>query len=183
MYYEIRKFISMWRTSTTNCPVLHPVMLDLVNRLENAMNLVTHGHDVTFYGSAPQQVVADRAATAGVMCYPCDPVMFTEGYGTAVLEAYCAGVEVVTTDADAFGEVYGKLFDLMPRRRIKEETVPRVLAAIERAVKNVPTTPGQELALHTELLARLNMHSWKRVGEQWCELIEQAIKKPETVCV
>lgn len=155
-----------------------PVMIDLVARTEAAMQRLWHGHGVTFHGGVPQQVVADRATTAGVMCYPCDPVIFTEGYGTAVLEAWCAGAEVVCSDADAFGEVYGPGgigLDLMPRAKIQEETAPRVLAAIARSRGPRPS--------EADLRARLEAHSWRRVGERWCALLEGEMAQREKAMV
>jgi len=164
VYYEVEKFLKY--------PFNHPLMDDLVLRIKAAIAGVRRGRGVTFRGAQPQQVVADRATTAGVMAYPCDPVVYTEGYGTAVLEAYCAGAEVVCSDADAFGEVYGAGgigLDLMPKKKIREELVPRVLAALERAREQRPNSECEPA-----LRARLEAYSWAQVGKRWCALLEKA---------
>lgn len=171
VYYEIQRFFEMWRQSMATA-VMYPFMLDAVARLDTAIDRVKHGYGVTFHGASPQQVVADRATTAGVMVYPCDPLMFTEGFGTAVLEGWCAGAEVVTTDADAFGEIYSDKFELMSYLRITDELVPRTLAALKRAQAQAPNSERA-----TELRRRLEEHSWKRAGERWALLLEEASRQ------
>ena len=161
VYYEITRFLR-------EIAHAHPVMLDLAQRLEQAMDRVTYGWGVTFHGACAQQVVADRACTAGVMVYPCDPVIFTEGFGTAVLEAYVAGAVPITTDADAFPEVYGGLFPLIPQGEIRERLVGEVLKGMEVARKRVEAgKAGWAFDTVEEARALQEAHSWARVGCEW----------------
>lgn len=161
VYYEIRRFL-------TEIAHAHPVMLDLAQRLERAMHRVWHGHGVTFHGGRPQQEVADRACTAGVMCYPCDPVIFTEGFGTAVLEAYVAGAYPITSTADAFEDVYGKLFPLIPRAQIRERLVANVLVGMDTMRKRVEAgKAGWAFDTVAEGRALQERYSWAQVGGAW----------------
>lgn len=167
VYYEYKRFLKDIAGRDS-----HPIMFDLGKRLTAAINRVAHGYGVTMHGGSPQQVVADRAISSGVMAYPCDTIMFTEGFGTAVLEAYVAGACPVTTDTDAFGEVYGPLFPLIPRADVRKRLVPAVLAGIESARARAQAgKAGWAFDTIAEAQELQKAHSWARVGGLWCDLI------------
>ncbi|MDP3767621.1 MAG: glycosyltransferase family 4 protein, partial [Dehalococcoidia bacterium] len=169
VYYEVKRFLT-----DIACAGSHPVMFDLGRRLSAAIDRVTHGYGVTFHGAVSQQAIADRACASGVMCYPCDPIIFTEGFGTSVLEAYVAGAYPVTTDADAFPEVYGDLFPLIPRAQIRERLVANVLVGIDAARRRVEAgKAGWAFDTIEEGRALQERFSWARVGEAWAMMIER----------
>lgn len=178
VYYELDRFLASVDTSAYVRPSSDPGMIDLAGRIRRARDRVALGWDVTFHGARPQQEVADRACTSGVMCYPCDPVVYTEGYGTAVLEAYVAGAVPVTTDADAFGEVYGGLFPLLDRRTVHETVADAVVEAMREAESLKDNDRlGHAFRDEAQFRALAERYSWARVGEAWCEMIEAECAK------
>lgn len=62
--------------------------------------------NITLHGGIGQWTLAREQMKGSVMCYPCDPVRPTEGYSMSVLEGITAGMRVITTDADALGELW-----------------------------------------------------------------------------
>jgi glycosyltransferase involved in cell wall biosynthesis len=57
--------------------------------------------------------------SAKALLYPCDPVMFTEGFSVAILDACAAGAVPIISDVDALPEIYGSAA-LMIRGRPKD---------------------------------------------------------------
>lgn len=74
-------------------------------------------HGVEHYKSVSRKRIAKEMSEAQVLAYPCDPVRWTEGFSNTVLEACCAGAAVVTSDADALGQLYGGAAIVVPRVR------------------------------------------------------------------
>jgi len=62
--------------------------------------------NVTFHGGVGQGQLARAQLAARVLAYPCDPVQPTEGFSMTVLEGVASGCNVITTDADAFPELW-----------------------------------------------------------------------------
>jgi glycosyltransferase involved in cell wall biosynthesis len=61
---------------------------------------------VTLHGGVGQGRLAIEQLKSCVMVYPCDPVRPTEGFSMTVLEGITAGLNVVTSNADAFPELW-----------------------------------------------------------------------------
>ncbi len=62
---------------------------------------------VELKGSVSRQEIAKELASSEVLAYPCDPVRFTETFGSTVLEAMSAGCVPVLCLSDAFKELWG----------------------------------------------------------------------------
>lgn len=63
---------------------------------------------VSMHGAVSRERMQREFAEAEVLAYPCDPVKPTETFGVTVLEAMASECVPVLTDADAFGELWGK---------------------------------------------------------------------------
>lgn len=61
---------------------------------------------VHMHGAVDQWRLAEEQLRSGIMAYPCDPIRPTEGFSMSILEGITAGCRVVTTDADALGELW-----------------------------------------------------------------------------
>jgi len=71
---------------------------------------------VTLHGQVPSAVVAEALVSSRMLFYPCDTVLFTEGFGVSVLDALYAGAVPVISDCDAFGSVYTGAAEVIPGR-------------------------------------------------------------------
>lgn len=64
--------------------------------------------DVELVGTVSREQMREELGRAEVLAYPCDPVRYTETFGSTVLEAMAAGCVPVLRLADAFGELWGE---------------------------------------------------------------------------
>jgi len=71
---------------------------------------------VFLHGAVTNQQMVAALESSRVLAYPCDPVVFTEGFGVSVLDACAAGAIPLISDVDAFGEVYGGTAMVVPGR-------------------------------------------------------------------
>lgn len=78
------------------------------------------GNGVFIRGPVNQWVLAQEQLSSALLCYPCDPVQPTEGFGITILEALAAGTPVVTSDADAFPELWTDLVEMIPQRHVSD---------------------------------------------------------------
>jgi len=62
--------------------------------------------NVHFHGSVSQWELAKEQMKSGLLVYPCDPVQPTEGFSMTCLEGIAAGCQVITSNADALGELW-----------------------------------------------------------------------------
>lgn len=76
-------------------------VLEAIKRLE--------GHGVHVHESVSRERIRDEMATAEVLAYPCDPVLYTETFGVTVLEACATGTIPVLCTSDAFEELWGSV--------------------------------------------------------------------------
>ncbi len=66
------------------------------------------GQGVELVGSVSRAQMLEEFSRAEVLAYPCDPVRYTETFGSTVLEAMAAGCVPVLCLSDAFGELWGE---------------------------------------------------------------------------
>jgi len=69
---------------------------------------------VTMVGAISNRQMGIEMTVAQVMAYPCDPVLFTEGFSCSTVESLAAGCHVVISDADALPEIYGGVANIIP---------------------------------------------------------------------
>jgi hypothetical protein len=86
----------------------HPLIRELAQRstysLEALRRLEAHG--VQMLGSVSRRDIARLMGESEALAYPCQPVRFTETFGSSVLEAMAAGCVPVITSADCFAEMW-----------------------------------------------------------------------------
>lgn len=77
---------------------------------------------VFVHGPVSNKRMADTLKTARLLAYPCDTVLFTEGFGVSVLDACRAGTFPLISDVDAFGSVYKDAAYIIPGRPADNRT-------------------------------------------------------------
>ena len=73
------------------------------------------GLPITITGHIGHRPFLKLLGESKCLAYPCDPISHTESFGLVVYEALSAGCKVVTTDADAFPELYARDAALIER--------------------------------------------------------------------
>jgi glycosyltransferase involved in cell wall biosynthesis len=69
---------------------------------------------VTVVGAVPNVQLIRELQQTRVLPYTCDCVAFTEGFGVAVLDALAAGCLPILSDADALGDIYREVAEVIP---------------------------------------------------------------------
>lgn len=115
------------------------------------------GQGVHYLDGTGQWPLARLQMESGAMVYPCDPVAPTEGFSISILEGLAAGIPVVSTDADALGELWGDVTLQLKRPVQPEELADAVVAVLT------------DDSLRADLIARgkerASLLSWDAVGD------------------
>jgi hypothetical protein len=75
----------------------------------------TKGMDVTIRDAVSREQIQIEQDQAEVMAYPCDTMIWSEGWSCSTHEGCMAQACPVITDCDAFGEVYGGVLPMVSR--------------------------------------------------------------------
>lgn len=99
--------------------------------------------NVHFHGGVGQWELAREQLRSTILAYPCDPVQPTEGFSMTCLEAIAAGCTLLTTDADALGELWSEAPDtiILPRPvdpLVWADTIVKVLTNPRDRVPRLP---------------------------------------------
>lgn len=102
VYYDVER----WLQNDADMKVagMHNVTRERAELIRPYFMDPTHG--IVFKGGVSKWELASAQVSAPVLCYPCDPVAPTEGFSMTVLEGITAGCDVLTTNADALGELW-----------------------------------------------------------------------------
>jgi len=102
VYYDIKTWLKMDADMAENG--LENITRDRADFIRNYLSKNEPG--VIFHGGVGQAELAKEQLKSELLVYPCDPVQPTEGFSMTVLEAITAGCKVITSDADAFPELW-----------------------------------------------------------------------------
>jgi glycosyltransferase involved in cell wall biosynthesis len=121
---------------------------------------------VTFHGGVGQGELALAQMKAKVLCYPCDPVQPTEGFSMTILEGVVAGCEVVTSNADAFPELWAST----PGVTMLPLPIDDNLWAQTIATKL--DSPAEDYRVNFEL-------GWPKLAQRWQREIDQCLQQKQ----
>lgn len=109
IFYHIDRWVSHFVNVDTRVDPSYPEFAARAFYMQEAMRRIRARKDlsVEVFDSVSRRRMAEEMAAAQVLGYPCDTVLYTEGFSATIMESCCAGVLPVVTDQDAFGEVYG----------------------------------------------------------------------------
>jgi glycosyltransferase involved in cell wall biosynthesis len=163
-YHTLQQFLNVLDEPTFNADIREKqrrarIIRDALPRLEKL--------DVTYEGGVSRNRMADEYSQAELLTYPCDtirgaypddPTWGSEGFGVAVLEGCASGAVPVTTDCDAFGEVYtGACPVIHQEDGWQEKWGNEVIALLKDSEKR-----QEWIGKGRELAAR---HAWPVLGE------------------
>lgn len=101
IYYRILEWMERTRDFTDQVGMRSRYIAEAFRRLG------TKGENGVFLVDAVSNMeLADRLQEAALLVYPCEPVIFTEGFSVTILDACAAGCIPVISDADAIGDIY-----------------------------------------------------------------------------
>jgi glycosyltransferase involved in cell wall biosynthesis len=109
IFYHVDRWINHFTNVDTRVDPSYPEFAARAFYLQEAIRRIVPRKDlsVEIFDSVSRKRMAKEMAVAQVLGYPCDTVLYTEGFSATIMESCCAGVLPVVTDQDAFGEVYG----------------------------------------------------------------------------
>ncbi len=136
-------------------------ILNTTDRGMEVANLLEKLQDqgVRYIDGVGQWPLARLQMESGAMVYPCDPVAPTEGFSISVLEGLAAGIPVVTTDADALGQLWGDV-TMQLKQPLKEEELADAVVAVltDDSLRADMIVKGKE---------RAALYGWGHIGEMF----------------
>lgn len=102
VYYDMKKWLNAEaELAKSGVRTITSERADILRR-QLASNLPS----VHVHGGIGQTRLAEEQMRSRILAYPCDPVRPTEGFSMTVLEGIVSGCKVITTNADAFPELW-----------------------------------------------------------------------------
>lgn len=130
--------------------------------MQSALENMESKGDVIFLGRLPDQEMGEVLGAASAMLY----VSYFEGFGIPIIEAFQAGVPVITSNVTSMPEVAGDAALLVDPRSAME-----VAAALHEIIK-----PEVSESLIETGTARAQEFTWERTAELLWESITSALK-------
>lgn len=120
---------------------------------------------VEHVGSVSRERINKEMAEAQVMCYPCEPIAWSEGFSCSLLEATAAQACPIASKADALDHIYGNVFPCVstPASHHLEEVKGLVIKALtDENYRNKINKSCKEFSLQ---------HTWKITAEKLQNII------------
>ena len=118
---------------------------------------------VTFHGGVGQARLAREQLASSVMAYPCDPVAPTEGFSMTCLEAVTAGLSLITTDADALGELWADApgVTILPLPIDEDLWISTIVNVLKNEIERTPRVPLR--------------YTWETIAQLWMKELDQCL--------
>jgi glycosyltransferase involved in cell wall biosynthesis len=161
VYYEIARWLGIDEEMRTKG--LYNVTGERAALIRPAFEDPPEG--VTFHGGVGQSELAQAQLRAGLMVYPCDPVAPTEGFSMSVLEGITAGCGVITSNADAFGELWaGQPNVTILPLPVHDDTWTDTILTVMHTRAKAP-----------QALCEMTYHQWAAVAARQIEGVESCL--------
>lgn len=169
VYYEIGRWVDGFGERTG---LIMPMVVATVKEIE-----AVRGLNVKFMGAQPRRILAKDQLQTRVLAYPCDPIVFTEGFCITIAEALAAGVNVVTRPVDALPELYHNHVHWLSEDPSREEFRHELAAAVVDGLRGTgpftdPSRGKQEINREHGLF-----YSWTGAAAQMEEALYGAIAR------
>jgi glycosyltransferase involved in cell wall biosynthesis len=168
VFYDIEKWFGMLE----NC-IQHNLRANTEPRYHEIKALLgelnRQGMGPILHGGVSKAELARAQLSSHVQAYPCDPVQPTEGFSMTCLEGLMAGCHLVTTDADALGELWTEFevahegddmlgpSQVIPLPLDREAYATALIDALKR--DPYPDGPSDD--------PRLQKYFWSNLGKTW----------------
>jgi len=161
IFYHIDRWINHFTNVDTRVDPSYPEFSSRAFYMQEAVRRIVPRKDlsVEIFDSVSRKRMSREMGEASVLGYPCDTVLYTEGFSATIMESCCAGILPVVTDQDAFGEVYGGSVPM-----VKSPVGPRINEykdLLVRALKD--ESFRQEWLAKTKSLSE--RYTWKIITE------------------
>jgi glycosyltransferase involved in cell wall biosynthesis len=121
-----------------------------------------------WHGPVNQAALANAQMGCGLLCYPCDTIQPTEGFGITVAEAIMAGCDVLTTDCDAFFELWADHVHMMKLPVIHEDWAKGIVEILTDRTKPENVEKRDKARLYVE-----NMLNWTEIARAWETVLQE----------
>lgn len=161
IFYHIDRWVSHFTSVDTRVDPSYPEFASRAFYLQEAVRRIVPRKDlsVEIFDSVSRKRMASEMSDAQVLGYPCDTVLYTEGFSATIMESCAAGILPVITDQDAFGEVYGGHVPM-----VKSPVGPRINEYRDLLIRALKDDVFRTEAL-TKTKALSERYTWKKITE------------------
>ncbi len=154
-------------TASDTCLVVVGEKMFWSREIKKAFASMTHKNQVIFTGRMePERLKNVMGAAMSLIFVP-----FFEGFGIPIVEAFRAGIPVITSNITAMPEVAGEAALLVSPFQTKE---------IAEAMKMITFVPDLRKKLVEKGFQRSRMFSWDKTAEQFWEAIEKTMQQAKS---
>ncbi len=154
-------------TASDNCLVVVGEKMFRSRDIEKAYAAMAHKNQVIFTGRLEPEELKNVMGAALALTF----VPFFEGFGIPIVEAFRAGVPVITSNITAMPEVAGEAAFLVSPFQTKE---------IAEAMKKITFVPDLRKKLVEKGFQRSRIFSWDKTAEYFWEAIEKTIQQAKS---
>ena len=154
IFYELQR----WFDLVDHAP--NVITADRAKRVREGL-AKNEGNGVIVHGAVNQWQLAQEQMKASLMVYTCQPIAPTEGYSISVMECLAAGTPVVTTDADAFPELWTDHVRMMPLPIEDKED------SWVRAIEYTLTNKEEWTRLSRNGMKHAKTLTWDKIGKDY----------------
>lgn len=173
LFYDMSKW---FQTVDDQRRVLGQILntTERADRLREALRKA-EGLDVVLHGAVDQWTLAREQLQSSIACYPCDPVQGSEGFSCTILEYLAAGIPTITTNADAFPELWPDHTIQLPLPLNQDDLVELVVEGL----RNRDTEKWQGMADRGREFAQ--QFSWVELGKVYARFVEDTVTSKQKV--